>query len=92
MFYYICGWQSEATLEQDSASVIIHFRLTEGGMIPDSKMHRANLGPILGRQDPGGPYIGPMKFAIWDHLIFLNTVLLFRERVDVPFDAYILST
>ena len=22
--------------------------------------------PIWGRQDPGGPHIGPMNFAIWD--------------------------
>ena len=24
------------------------------------------LGPIWGRQDPGGPHVGPMNFAIWD--------------------------
>ena len=23
-------------------------------------------GPIWGRQDPGGPHVGPMNFAIWD--------------------------
>ena len=34
--------------------------------IPDSKVHGANMGPIWGRQDPGGPHIGPMNFAIWD--------------------------
>ena len=32
---------------------------------PDSKVHGANMGPIWGRQDPGGPHIGPMNFAIW---------------------------
>ena len=32
---------------------------------PDSKVHGANMGPILGRQDPGGPHVGPMNFAIW---------------------------
>ena len=26
----------------------------------------ANMGPVWGRQDPGGPHIGPMKFDIWD--------------------------
>ena len=31
----------------------------------DSKVHGANMGPILGRQDPGGPHVGPMNFAIW---------------------------
>ena len=33
---------------------------------PDSKVHGANMGPIRGRQDPGGPHVGPMNFAIWD--------------------------
>ena len=32
---------------------------------PDSKVHGANMGPIWGRQDPGGPQVGPMNFAIW---------------------------
>ena len=31
----------------------------------DSKVHGANMGPIWGRQDPGGPHVGPMNFAIW---------------------------
>ena len=33
--------------------------------IPDSKVHGANMGPIWGQQDPGGPHVGPMNFAIW---------------------------
>ena len=33
---------------------------------PDSKVHGANMGPIWGRQDPGGPHIGPTNFVIWD--------------------------
>ena len=32
---------------------------------PHSKVHGANMGPIWGRQDPGGPHVGPMNFAIW---------------------------
>ena len=28
---------------------------------PDSKVHVANMGPIWGRQDPGGPHVGPMN-------------------------------
>ena len=35
-------------------------------IIPDSKVHGANMGSIWGRQDPGGPHVGPMNFAIWD--------------------------
>ena len=36
------------------------------GYIPDSKVHGANMGPIWGRQDPGGPHVGLINFAIWD--------------------------
>ena len=34
---------------------------------PDSKIHWANMNmvPIWGRQDPGGPHVDPMNFAIW---------------------------
>ena len=37
--------------------------------IPDSKVYGANMGPIWGRQDPGGPHVGPMNFAIWDSIL-----------------------
>ena len=33
----------------------------------DSKVHGANMGPSWGWQDPGGPHVGPMNFAIWEH-------------------------
>ena len=33
---------------------------------PDSKIHGANMGPTWGWQDPGGPHVGPMNFAIWE--------------------------
>ena len=39
---------------------------TSLAMIPDSKVHGANMGSIRGRQDPGGPHVGPMDFASWD--------------------------
>ena len=31
---------------------------------PDNKEYGANMGHIWGRQDPGGPHVGPMDFAI----------------------------
>ena len=34
--------------------------------IPDSKVHGANMGPIWGRQDSGGPHVGLMNFAVLD--------------------------
>ena len=33
-------------------------------LVPDSKVFGANMGPIWDRQDPGGPHVGPMNFAI----------------------------
>ena len=36
-----------------------------GNSFPDSKVHGANMGPIKGRQDPGGPHVCLRNFAIW---------------------------
>ena len=45
---------------------------------PDSKVHGANMGPIWGRQDPGGPHVGPINIAIWD-VVYINiNSLLFK--------------
>ena len=33
--------------------------------VPESKVHGASMGPIWGRQDPGGPHVGPMNCVIW---------------------------
>ena len=44
---------------------------------PGSKVHGANMGPIWGRQDPGGYHVSPMNFAIWDityETIFIRKV------------------
>ena len=38
---------------------------------PDSKVHGANVGPTWGRQDPGGPHVGPMNFANWVFVGFI---------------------
>ena len=27
------------------------------------------MGPIWGRQDPGGPHVGPVNFVIWADLV-----------------------
>ena len=41
---------------------------------PDSKAHGANMGPIWGQQDPGGPHVGPMNLAIWVLIHVVNGV------------------
>ena len=35
----------------------------------DSKVYGANMGPIWGRQDPGGPHVGPTNLDIWVQLV-----------------------
>ena len=40
----------------------------QGQVILENKVHGANMGPIWGRQDPGGPHVGPMNFAMWDDI------------------------
>ena len=42
---------------------------------PDSKVHGAYMGPTWGRQDPGGPHVGPMNLAIWVGLFWLTYIL-----------------
>ena len=32
------------------------------------------MGPIWGQQDPGGPHVGPMNFAIWDGFEILSKI------------------
>ena len=34
-------------------------------IVPDNKVHGANMGPVWGRQDPCGPHVSPANFAIW---------------------------
>ena len=36
--------------------------------VPYGKVHGANMGPIWGWQDPGGPHVDPMNFAMWGSL------------------------
>ena len=50
---------------------------------PESKVHGANMGPIWGRQDPGGPNVGPMNFAIWVmYTVLVEIDIFFRDKVD----------
>ena len=41
-------------------------------MYLDSMFHGTNMGPIWGRQDSGGPHVGPMNFAIWGSVLVFS--------------------
>ena len=49
---------------------------------PNGKIRGANLGPILGRHDKGGPHVGPMNFATWVHLVDHRTVIKNMGSLD----------
>ena len=54
---------------------------------PDSKVHGANMGPIWGRRDPGGPHVGPMNFALWVNMrICLHFLSLMNTEVAEPIE------
>ena len=36
---------------------------------PDINILGAIMGPIWGRQVPGGPHVGPMNFATWEVIL-----------------------
>ena len=54
---------------------------------PDSKVHGANMGPLWGRQDPGGPHVGPMKFAFWEIIVVINNCI--NVSIKLSRDFYI---
>ena len=75
---------SVASMRQDS-------RQTTRLWYPNSKAHGANMGTIWGRQDRGGPHVGPTNFAIWglseatrktafDHFVVCDSLTVAVER------------
>ena len=54
---------------------------------PNSKVHGANMGPSGGRQDPGGPHVGPMSFAIWDCLWYARTAIIITATQSYAGDS-----
>ena len=45
----------------------------------DNKVHGAYMEPTWGRQDPGGPHVGPMILAIWDEFTTIIVTLLLQR-------------
>ena len=61
------------------ASVVesCHFSWYRIRAAPDNKVHGANMGPIWGRQVPGRPYVCPVNFDIWGHVICFGVYLCY---------------
>ena len=60
-----CVQGSKIQTLQISLPVVHGWNENTLNICPDNKVHVANMGPIWGRQGPGGPHVGPMNFAIW---------------------------
>ena len=42
-----------------------YYKILHMSPFPNSNVHGANMGPIWGLQDPGGPHVGPINVAMW---------------------------
>ena len=63
----------------DDVKIWTHFRVTgplRWVVDPQSKVRGANMGPIWGRQDPGGRYAGSRNFAIWGGMVMAGDAKL----------------
>ena len=67
---YESNFQFHSSLNDTPKHYLISLKHSEYS--PDSKVHGANMGPIWGRQDPGGPHVGPINFAIWELLGYVT--------------------
>ena len=67
----VINWCIYAVLGGDELKVwsTINHYCCPRGWDPDSKVPETNMGPIWGRQDPGGPHVGPMNFAMWECML-----------------------
>ena len=72
-----CGWEYPRSISShkdlvDSFSLHIYWCMTDFLLGDhDSKVYVANMEPTWGRQDPGGPHVGPhgpCYLGIWKHV------------------------
>ena len=54
-------------LQRPLIACFVYWMIYEIVSNPYSMVHGAHMVPIWGRQDPGGPHVSPMNFAIWEH-------------------------
>ena len=61
-----------------------HHSLARDAVIfTENKVYGANVGPIWGRHDPGGPPFGPMNIAIWVTIVCCNIPKYFGNARDI---------
>ena len=70
---FVCKSQPWNAWSADQREIISRTNDPRGS--PDRKVHGANMRPIWGRQDPGGPHVGPMNFSIWEIIKIRSEIL-----------------
>ena len=72
----LARWVSDLRLyRRVQGRFVVSERSTENTMM--ASLIARFMGPTWGRQDPGGPHVGPMKFAIWDMQMILFCLFVF---------------
>ena len=66
-----------------SAIVVWLYALFTGVNYPESKVREAYMGPTCGRQDPGGPHVGPINLAIRVHWTVVWLVSWLKNRTSL---------
>ena len=54
-------------------------------IMPDSKVHGANMGPTWGQQDPGGSHVGHVNLAILDANETLELLTNYLSEIWINF-------
>ena len=76
---WVRAWMSRA-----AGPGTISYQPCTHGMVPDSKIHGANMGPIWDQQDRGGPHVGPMNFAIWGRIQYHTVKTVLGDQLLSP--------
>ena len=85
----IMFWSSLCPVMSQPHETLRHLQARQDLICPDSKVHGANMRPIWGRQEPGGPHVGPMNLAIW-----VGPVYIWDRHVKClfVFESHVLGT
>ena len=63
------------------SSMICHLCVPSLVCYTESKIHEANMGPIWGRHDPGGPHVGPVNLAVWVSTVVVAVLYEICNRI-----------
>ena len=81
-----CTWKEGLCIEIAPSRFLLSY------VFPENKVHEAYMGPTWGRQDPGGPHVGPMNLAIRVFILGTPYHLPKSQPAGVPLNMKTLFT